>query len=88
MPESFPQYGLWYPRFGSVRKYVDGILLADRTFDRGFFRREGVRKLLHDCRIGRAVWNAVGTMLSVELFMRQFVDETDRPADAQTPWGV
>ncbi len=79
MRDSFPQYWLWYARFREVRDYVDSILLSDRTFDRGFVRPRGVKRLLHDCRIGRKVWNAVGTILVLELFMRQFVDGSDRP---------
>jgi len=82
MKNSFPQYWQWYPKYPSIRKYVDGILLSEQTLDRGYLQRDGVRKLLHDCRVGRRVWNAVGSLLMVELFLRQFIDGTDLPDDA------
>ncbi len=88
MKNSFPQYWQWYPRHKSIRKYVDGILLSEQALDRGYFQREGLQSLLHDCRIGRRVWNAVGTLLMAELFLRQFIDGTDIPDDPRVPWGV
>jgi len=88
MKNSFPQYWQWYPKYRSIRDYVDGILLSDQTLDRGYLQREGIRTLLHDCRIGRRVWNAVGTLLMVELFIRQFIDGTDLPDDPRVPWGI
>lgn len=74
MKNSFPQYWQWYPKYRQVREYVDGILLSDQTMDRGYLMREGVKSLLHDCRVGRRVWNAVGTLLMVEICLRQFID--------------
>ena len=74
MKNSFPQYWQWYPKYKCIRNYVDGILLSDQTLDRGYLQREGTRSLLHDCRIGRRTWNAVGSLLMVELLLRQFID--------------
>jgi|GEM_PF-4481715 len=85
---SFPEYGGWYRRWKPVRDYVDGILLSEQTLDRGFLQREGLQKLLHDLRIGRNTWGAVGTCLLTEMFLRQFVDGTDWPADPVTPLGL
>ncbi len=86
--DSFPQYLQWYPKHRVIRRYVDGILLSDRTLDRGTFTRAGMRVLLRDCRIGRNVWGSVGTLLVAELFQRQFIDGDERPADPRVPWGV
>jgi len=85
---SFPEYGGWYRRWKPVRDYVDGILLSEQTLDRGFLQREGLEKLLHDLRIGRNTWGAVGTCLMTEIFLRQFVDGTDWPADPVVPVGL
>jgi len=85
--KSFPFYGQWYRRWERVRNYVDGILLSEQTLDRGLFHREGIVELLHDCRVGRNTWGAIGTLLMVELFLRQFLDGTDIPEDPVTPWG-
>jgi len=85
---SFPEYGGWYRRWKPVRDYVDGILLSEQTLDRGVLQREGLQKLLHDLRIGRNTWGAVGTCLMTEIFLRQFADGTDWPADPVTPLGL
>ena len=85
---SFPAYGQWYRKFGQVRKYVDDVLLSDQTLDRGIFRREGIEKLLQDCKVGRDTWGAISIILMTEVFLRQFVDGTDIPGDPITPWGL
>ena len=85
---SFPEYGRWYRRWESVRDFVDGVLLSEQTLDRGVFQREGLKTLLSDLRIGRNTWGAVSTCLFFEVFMRQFIDGTDRPSDPQTPFGI
>lgn len=85
---SFPHYGQWYRRWKPVRDYVDGILLSDRTLDRGLYRREGLRRMLRDCRVGRDTWGTVSTLLLTEIFLRQFVEGESIPEDATTPWGL
>lgn len=85
---TFPEYGTWYRRWRPVREFVDGVLLSEQTLDRGIFRREGVRRLLHDLRTGRNTWDAIGTCLTLEIFLRQFVDGTDRPSDPRSPFGM
>lgn len=85
---SFPEYGSWYRRWKPVREFVDDVLLSDRTLDRGIFRRDGMRRLLGDLRVGRNTWGAVGTCLAVEIFLRQFLDGTDQPKDPVVPLGL
>lgn len=88
MNTSFPEYGSWYRRWGSVRRYVDGILLSEQTLDRGIFRREGLRKLLHDLRIGRNTWGAVSCCLMLEILLRQLLDGDEVPNDPTSPFGM
>lgn len=52
-----------------------GVLLDDRTLDRGQIRREAVRELVNETLAGRAAHTrALGTLLTLELFQRQFLD--------------
>jgi hypothetical protein len=85
---SFPFYGQWYRRWRHVRDYVDGIVLSDRCLDRGLWTRQGMRDLVGSLRRGLNTWNALGTLLLVELFIRQFIEGTDRPQDPLTPRGL
>lgn len=72
--ESYPFYGLWYRNCQDLRKYFDAVLLSERSLSRGLWKREGVEHLLHDLRVGRNVWDAIGTILMLETFARLFVD--------------
>lgn len=72
--ESYPFYGLWYRNCRGVREYFDSVLLSERSLDRGLWKREGIESLLHDLRVGRNVWDAIGTILMVESFARLFAD--------------
>lgn len=85
---TFPEYGTWYRRFGSVRNFVDGVLLSEQTLDRGLFRREGLIRLLGDLRGGRNVWGAVSSCLMLEILLRQFIEGSDVPDDPVSPFGA
>ena len=85
---SFPVYGQWYRKYPPVRRYVDDVLLSEQCLDRGLFRREGVKELLHKLRVGHNVWNAVGNLLLTEIFYRQFLDGAEIPDDPVTPFGM
>jgi hypothetical protein len=85
---SFPIYSQWYRKWKPVREYVDGILLSERCCSRGLFRRQGIESLLRDLRIGKGTWNAVGTLLLVEIFLRQFIEGDELPSDQVTPLGL
>jgi hypothetical protein len=82
---SFPYFGQWYRRWPGVRRFIDGVLLDERSLDRGLWNRDGLRALLRDLRTGREVWPAVGTLLLCEMLLRQWCDGVDRPADPVTP---
>jgi hypothetical protein len=77
--EGYPAYGQWYRRHLNVREYVNDTLLSKRSLQRGLWREEGLRRLLHDLRIGRDVWYAVSTLLQLEVFLGQQLDG-DTPA--------
>jgi hypothetical protein len=85
---SFPFYGQWYRRWSDVRNWVDGIVLSERCLERGIWERDGMRQLTRSLRVGQNTWNALGTILLVELMIRQFVEGTDLPADPVVPIGL
>jgi len=86
--KSFPTYGQWYRRWGSVREFVDGILLSEQTLDRGLFQRKGMKNLLRDCRVGRDTWGTIGTLMVAEIFLRQMTEGTDIPKNSRVPMGL
>jgi len=73
-PEGFPHYAQWYRRWGHVRRFVDGILLDERTAERGLWQADGLRNLLSRLRSGRNLWGTVGAVLMCEFLCRQLVD--------------
>jgi len=56
------------------RSYVEQILLSDRCLERGLVRRPGVQRLLDEQVRGASHSRALGQLLLVELWNRQFVD--------------
>ncbi len=82
---SFPFYGQWFRRWPHVRQYVEDIVLSEQCLDRGLWQREGLVELVRSLREGRNTWSALGTVLLAEVFLRQFVDGTDRPEDPAHP---
>ena len=60
---------------------VLGLLLEERTLDRGQLRRDQVRELVDETLAGSARHTQVlGTLLTLELFQRQFLDKDARPS--------
>lgn len=57
-----------------AHKHLRGILLGDRTVDRGLFKTDGVRRLLDEQLAGRNNAMALGQLLNVELWHRRYVD--------------
>ena len=78
-PETYPLYGAWFRRSEAVRRFFTERLLSEQSLDRGLWRREGIKRLLHDLRVGRDQWDALATILMIETFARLFVDESLKP---------
>lgn len=90
-PKGFPHYGQWYRRHRTMRDFVDGIMLDERTAERGLWQRDGLVELLRHLRHGHNVWPAVGAVLMIEVLCRQFIDgdfpefrDLPEPADSTT----
>jgi asparagine synthase (glutamine-hydrolysing) len=58
--------------------YIEEVLLADRTLDRGLFRPEAVRRLVAEQLAGADRSAKLGLLLTVELWHRLFI-EGERP---------
>ena len=83
--ESFPYYDQWFRRWPAVRGYFYDILLSKQAMEGGLWNRSGIMRLLHDLSIGRNVWDAIGTILLIEVLLRQLVNQTDRPGNVLKP---
>lgn len=79
--ETYPYYDQWLRRWKSVRDFVEGIVLSDECLDRGLWRREGLQALIADLRIGRDVWNALSSILMIEILLRQLNGSDREMAD-------
>jgi hypothetical protein len=76
-PETYPAYSQWYRKSRAIRDFVHATLLSDQCLARGLWRRDGIASLLHDLRIGRNTWAAVGSILTLELLFRQLIDKSE-----------
>lgn len=72
--ETYPYYDQWYRRWNDLRGYIDVTLLSSKAINRGLWDANRIKGLLHDLRIGKNVWNAIGSILTIELFIKQFIE--------------
>ena len=72
--ETYPYYDQWYRKWPSIRRYYDKVLLSERFLNRGLFDADTTINLLNNIKIGKNVWNAVATLLFIEVFIRQFIE--------------
>ena len=72
--DTYVHYDQWYRTNRKLREYIDGILLDPRTLNRGYFDADGVRRLLKYQKRGGNTFGELSTLVSFELFHRQFVD--------------
>jgi asparagine synthase (glutamine-hydrolysing) len=81
---SFADYGFEL-RSGS-RALLERVLLADRTLDRGWFDPEGLGAVVMDHLERRGDHAAaLGAILTLELWLREFVDAGERERDPPVP---
>jgi hypothetical protein len=72
--ETYPYYDQWYRKWHSLKDIVDATLLSERLSERGLWDAGTIGKLLNDLKSGKNVWNAVGSLLVIESFTRQFME--------------
>ncbi|HEY5705673.1 MAG TPA: asparagine synthase (glutamine-hydrolyzing) [Terrimicrobiaceae bacterium] len=68
-------FGRWLNH--DLRGFVSETLLSSRAASRGYFQREGVRRLLDPCEGNGTFASETFSLLILELWHRQFVDGED-----------
>jgi asparagine synthase (glutamine-hydrolysing) len=64
---------------GNLRQFAHDVLLDSKTTERGFFRTNGVRKMLEDHQKGQPYGDQIFLMIVFELWARQYLDGTAKP---------
>jgi asparagine synthase (glutamine-hydrolysing) len=66
-------YPLWYRTV--MRPWLEGVLLDERTLERGYYGGEGLRQLIDEHMSGARDWSIqFGLLLTFELWNRLFID--------------
>lgn len=71
---NYAHFSQWYRADTRVRNYFEEILLDEKTFRRGYYRREGIQKMLDRQRKGGNAFFTIADLLAFELFNRLFID--------------
>jgi len=71
---------VWSPSFKMVQKRIKGLCLRNsidpRTLDRGYFRRDGIERLLNDHIAARYDHSSkIWALLFLEIWFRVFIDK-------------
>ena len=75
------RYGRCPTRRHGSRRLLDDVLLAPETFDRGWWRPDGLRRIAGEHLAGRANHaSTLGVVLTLELFARQALSAAGTPA--------
>ncbi|MCK4626047.1 MAG: hypothetical protein KAV00_12095 [Phycisphaerae bacterium] len=72
---TYVHYNHWYRTVPSLRKWIESILLDDRTLDRGYYERAGIERLLHLEMTRGYLFSALATLVAFEYWNRFFVDK-------------
>jgi len=66
--------GVWFKN--ELKKYAHDILMSNEHLKRGYFNREGIKKILDDHASGKANNGAkIWCLLNLELWHREFADK-------------
>ncbi len=81
-PSKFTHDAYWYRTVPRLRGWIEDVLLSERTLDRGYFDREGVRRVLDlQMRCGYH-FDLISRLVTFEFWNRFFVDG-ERPPQAE-----
>jgi len=84
-PYTYLHYDHWYRTTPALREWVRSILLENRTLDRGYYDREGIKRLLHLQMTRGYVFSVLANLLTFEYWNRFFVDRQPPPAQTTLP---
>lgn len=68
----YSDYRSWFRTV--LREWVEDLLLSDRIMDRGYFQPDSLRKVVADHMDGEDRTVALGALIAIELWHRQFID--------------
>ncbi|MFN8468145.1 MAG: asparagine synthase-related protein [Caldilineaceae bacterium] len=71
-PRPYADYGAWMRR--ELRPWVEATLLSRQSLDRGYFAPSYIRNLVAEHMAGCDHARRLGTLLTIELWHRQFID--------------
>ena len=71
---TYVHYGHWYRTDRSLRHWVKSVLLDERTLGRGYYDREGVKKLLRLQLTRGYLFDILARMITFEYWNRFFID--------------
>jgi len=69
----------WYRRYRTNRRFVESILLDDRTARRGYYEMNEVRNLLKKQTYGSDNFGTLASLTAFELFNRWYIDGDTPP---------
>jgi len=71
---NYMYYDRDYRKNSKVQRWVEALLLSDRSLERGYFHREGVRNLLRMEKRGYMLFHEIGKLVCFELWARFMLD--------------
>jgi asparagine synthase (glutamine-hydrolysing) len=82
--DTYVHYEHWYRTVPTLRRWMESILLDDRTLARGYYDREGVRRLLRMQMARGYLFTPLAAMVTFEHWNRFFVDRQPPSGQALT----
>ncbi len=74
-PKNYSHFSQWYRADTRVREFYEGVLLDQRTVQRGYFNRPTIEKFLERQRKGGNSFFQLSDLVAFELFHRMFIDK-------------
>lgn len=71
---TYVHYAHWYRTVPALRSWIESILLDQRTLDRGYYSRAGIKKLLRLQMAKGYVFEVLARLVTFEYWNRFFVD--------------
>jgi asparagine synthase (glutamine-hydrolysing) len=72
-------YTRWFR--GPLRNYVREVLFDQRSLQRGYFQKSAIENLVDRCDQGAPVGKEIFSLLTLELWHREFVDQVHNSAE-------
>ncbi len=74
-PKNYSHFSQWYRADKRVRQFYEGVLLDQKTIQRGYFNRPTIERFLERQRKGGNSFFQLSDLVAFELFHRMFIDK-------------